>query len=382
MGVLRSHSELGAEEIALRIWLESSSGEILAEKLLTPLLPFLPPGGESPFFSFFSVNDAAAGARVEVLSYRPAHFEAVSLVVDQLSPAPTSDGGVAVFGRLSNPGPRWAEIQRLVLAADEESGSLLGFSSREVFPSVLAPGEARPFLAHFAQVPSSALFTTHYAASGQDQPPQQTSLTLHQPPRIAFDNQGNPFVLGLLKNGDRIQRWAKLIVVIRLQDEVVGLSTLEPRVPLEPGEVRSFAVGEFASLSQRLAHRAWSAGDLAVEAFLDPLLAIAEAPSPILLTVHLKAYESTGSRLFLRGSVQNPGPNAVRTATLIASLQSTEGVLQAAGEMVVAEVLGPGESRDFVLPVWLPRGVDLAFAEHDIRALGLPPCPQTACPAP
>jgi len=382
MGLLRSHSEFGAEEIALRIWLEDSSGGILEEKLLTPVLPFLPPGGESPFFSFFSVSDAAASARVEVLSYRPTHFEAVSLVVDQLSAAPTSDGGLAVIGRIFNPGPRWAEIQRLVLAASEASGSLLGLSSQEVFPSALAPGAAHPFLARFRQLPSAALFTSHYAASGQDEPPQQTSLTLHQSPRIAFDNQGNPFVLGLLKNSDQVPRWAKWIVVIRLQDEVVGLAALEPWAPLEPGEVRSFAVGEFASLRQRIAQRAWGAGDLAVEAFLDPLLAIAEAPSPILLTVRLQAYESTGSRLFLRGSVLNPGPTAVRMATLIASLQSTEGVLQAAGEMVVAEVLGPGESRDFVLPVWLPRGVDLAFAEHDIRALGLPPCPQAECPAP
>jgi len=152
----------------------------------------------------------------------------------------------------------------------------------------------------------------------------------------------------------------------------MGIGELELPWPLAPGESQPFAVLEFPGLETRVSRSGVDPSLLSAESRIDPATAVASSVTPIVLETALTSQETIGATLFLKGSLSNGGPNPVTRPSVMAVVRSTEGDILTAGFVTAADELGPGASLPFVLTLRLPGSVDLAMAEFDVRAAGMP----------
>jgi hypothetical protein len=275
---------------------------------------------------------------------------------------------MSVLGVVENRSGETIEVHEIALAAADEEGM------RSVVPALahrafLEPGAQSPFMAQLPAGLEEAVLTPYVDATiaGTLQP---SRLEIASPPMLLEDEQGDPLVVGVIRNGSSRPGWASILVTLRAEGEPIGLAQLVPPVPLGPGESRPFAAAEFPGMSSR-----WQRSDgleaLSLEVWVDPVPPSEGGLRLLPLEVELRSYEGIGGTLFLRGTVRNPLDRAVRVATVLAAVRSIDGEPLAAGWQTVAAELAPDADGEFLLALSLPRGTDLALSEYDVVALGL-----------
>jgi hypothetical protein len=371
VGLVESRSELLARDVWMRVRLEGSGGEVLAESVVRLAIAHLGPGEVAPFAAALGEIDSPTAAVAEVARYSPDDFERPQIEVGELSTAAMPDGRVAVLGEIENLSSEPIEVHEIAIAVAGADGGLVSVVPASAHRERLDPGARGAFLALLPPGPEASVLTPYVDATiAGASPPSR--LELVEPPALLEDERGSPLVVGVIRNGGSRLGWASVLVALRADGELMGVAQLAPPVPLGPGESRAFAAGEFPGLAER-----WPSGEgieaLSLEAWIDPVTPERNDLRLLPLAVDLESYEGIGGRLFLRGTVQNPLDEAVQSPTVLATLRSIEGQPLTAGWLVVAEGLGPGESADWVLALSLPRGTDLAMSEYDIVSLGLAP---------
>jgi hypothetical protein len=368
LGQVENESEVRAGEVWVQVELVGPSGDVVAVEEVSLAVPHLAPGEAAPFEADFTDVDAAVSARAEVTRYLPSGFQRPQIQVGELSSAPMPDGEASVLGVVENRSGETIEVHEIAIAAEDDGGM------RSVVPAsahrtLLEPGAQSPFMARLPAGLEEAALTLYVDATvaGALQP---SRLELVAPPMLFEDEQGDPLVVGVIRNGSSRLGWASILVTVRAEGELVGVTQLAAPVPLGPGESRPFAAAEFPGMSSR-----WQRSDgleaLSLEVWVDPSPP-AEGDLRLLpLEVELRSYEGIGGTLFLRGMVRNPLDRAVRAPTVLAAVRSIEGEPLAAGWQTVVAVLEPDADGEFLLALTLPRGTDLAMSEYDVVALGL-----------
>jgi len=343
IGMLTNRSAFAAQGITLDVTLQGSRAAPLAHQLISPALDTLAPGAASPFSARFPAAGSAEAALAEVVSYQPASGAAIPLKIDSLAPQPMQDGRIAVYGRVSNSGAKAIVIQDLVILARTPAGDPVALSSPASGISFLGVSESAGFVCILDSVdPASVLSAYSDAKVASD--PGELALAFPEPPKIAFDEQGVPLVLGAVRNDGGVSMLADVVVTITLRDETLGIGELELPWPLAPGETQPFAVVDFPGLETRVSRSAVDPLSLSAEGRIDPAVADRD----------------------------NSGPDPVARPSIMAVVNSTDGDILTAGFMTAADELGPGASLSFVLTLRLPDRVNLAMAEFDVRGAGMP----------
>lgn len=359
LGLLENPSRQPLTDLQLRVSLLDSAGRSFQARTAVPALPVVPAGAAVPFQVTFPKTGSPVEAEVQVLQAKPvegvARLPEVRARVEEIRP--TAEGGLALLGTLEAEVP--VESLALVLLGLDGSGQPLALSQPALLPDRMHAGRA-PFLALVGQVEVVRwqAFTVALPASGA-----APALAL-EPPGLVADPQGNPFLLGTLRNDDPRPLLPRVTFGLRRGDRWLSVFPLQAAAPLPPGEARPFSVSQFP---------AWPPGhgmeDVEIEAWVNA----EPAAAPIPLSVQMGRFEQVGSGLFLGGAVVNTGPTGTWEVAVVASVWGPGGALWTAGEAPVAARLAPGEAAEFLLRLPLPAEADLKAAEFDVRALGSPP---------
>jgi len=370
IGLVENQSAVSSGEVWVKVRLGETGAEEASEQEVLLALPHLGPGETAPFSAFFAVAGAPSEATAEVSRYVPAEFERPLVDVGDLSVSPTADGRLAVLGTVVNGSSEAIDVHEIALLATDADGSSLALATATAHRARLEPGSQGPFLAFLPAGLQDAALNPFVDATviSSAQPPRLTFLT---PPRVLEDEQGDPFVIGVIRNGDSRPRWASVLVSLSFGGGIVGVAQVVAPVPLGPGESRPFTATEFPGLTSGA--EGLTVDGLEVDAWVDPLPALEAGLRLVPQAVHVTSFEAIGGTLFLQGTVENDTGARVISATVLAAVRSTEGLPLTAGWRVAAESLEAGESAAFVLELTLPRGADLAMSEYDVVASALAP---------
>jgi hypothetical protein len=372
VGRLRNDSAFAAQNILLEASLIDAIGRIQARRQVSLPLQTLRTGEDAPFQAFFLDVPSAARATIRVTGYVPGMDESIPVQVYGLDAIPTSDGGLAITGRVRNPGSGPALLQGLaILLRDPASQELLGVAPQTAGATRLQPGAVEPFLAVARGFSQEALLETYVdavPATDADSVP----LLLSSLPVISWTDQGKPFVVGEVKNPTPANMTTALNVSLRSGGVLAGLADITFPVPIAPGEIRPFCIEEFAGMEERVRRAGGDAESLALEVRLDAGRTRRVTQMPASLVVRVTGYEDVGSRLILRGEVVNTTEQTMGAA-ILASARSTEGKVLTAANLVLGESIQPGGSASFLLTMPWPQGALPAMSEFDVRAFALPP---------
>lgn len=368
IGLVRNQSAEAVGDLVLEISLYDEGDVALAHAAVMPALPTLGPGDQSPFRVRFTGVGAADHARAEVVAYRPSKGSSIPVELSQLETWPMGDGTIALFGSAANGIGQSIEIEGLVIMATSPTGEPLAVSDTVLGLSVLGPGDSAPFVTVLETDAASAVMKGF--ASGRPAARRDPRMSLVSPLRIDADQHGTPLVIGALHNDSQDWQTADLVVSLREGDELMGLGEIELPWPLAPGETQPFLLNEFPGLRQRMNERGLEPGDLSATSELDSAGSRTTTSTPIALDISVTAQEVIGGSLFLKGTLTNGGSQNLDHPGAIAVLRSTQGEVLSAGFVSAGEELEAGATLSFTLTLPLPKGVDLAMAEFDVRAAG------------
>ncbi len=373
IGLLGNATEWQVRDVMLRVSITDASGSELATQAVALEQKFLGPGEVSPFRAHFVDGLGAEAAQVQVVGYERASFSRVGLIVEEIERFHAQDGTLAILGRITNPGPRQAAVHRLTFIARDSENQPVGLANLSIGLTSLAPGQSSPFLVEFDDDPPIAESTAYIDALAIAAPPEPP-FSFPVEPRVLSDEQSNRFVLGSLKNEASSPKYVSFLLILRMDDRLVGLSRVDSPLPVAGGEQLAFSVGKFfgPDFSQIASDR--PEADWEIEVLLDTGLSSDAEVVRKELDLSISGAEKIGSSIFLRGQLTNSEEQAVlEKATVLVALRSTEGELVSAGWQVVRETLPAGETAQFVLPLRIPAGIDLPDLEFDLRAFGVLP---------
>lgn len=287
--------------------------------------------------------------------------------------ATTSAGDVLVLGTLTNPSSQTLSVKGLAVFTLDSHGNLASVSSAWTTLPDLAPGQSAPFSADLGDGSKPDLDALNAAGVGlavQGQP--DDSIQVASAPELMHDAQGNPILLTSIRNTGTGPMPAQVLLSLVQGNSIFAVRLYQSPIPLEPAEVRPISMTDFPSLSPSLARGEIALSELTPQAQVDPM-ALSSVVSVAPLDLRVVSYQQIGGALYVRTQITNTRDSAVLSPTVLGGLRATNGTLWSAGELEVADRLGPGQSGEGLLILPLPSGTDPAAGEFDLRAAGVVP---------
>ncbi|UCF60320.1 MAG: hypothetical protein JSV37_11210 [Anaerolineaceae bacterium] len=372
IGTLENQSQDQVDSISIHITILDPEGKLLSEQVIQPFLTRLSPKAISPFKATFPNVREAASVNAEILSYQSTEYKEVHMEIGDLQTISTHDGGMAILGLLENPNTTPVMIETFGLLAIDPQGQPIDLLPYTAGLSWLGPGDRVPFLTFSRQDLGQVDFVPYYYATLKRYE-RSAPLTISTPPEVLITEQGAPLILGSISNENNQPYEASFLIILRIEAEVLTVTSVTPFLPLRPGESRPYAVTDFPGLTTQLAkHESWE-GELTAEILVDPFASRPSMRNIVQLEVQITQYEPIGSSLFIKGEIYNPQETDIESATVLAAVRSIDGQLLTAGSTHLHEILPGNSSREFMLHLSLPQGADPAMSEYDVQAFGLLP---------
>ncbi len=184
-------------------------------------------------------------------------------------------------------------------------------------------------------------------------------------------SQGKGFATGAVRNAGDAPILPQVAIAVRAAGRPIGLEILQSSIPLQPGEILTFAADRFPGLQATLEWADIEVADITLEIYLEAEPVPPGAAATVLLPVSVLQFEAIGSNVFLRGTVSNPDSVPLRSASILISLRSTTGEPLSARWLELSAP--PAEAgMEFSVDMPLAAGIDPAMCEYDVRALGRP----------
>jgi hypothetical protein len=372
IGALENQSQEQIDSISIHISLLDTEERLVSEQVIQPFLSRLKPKAISPFKATFPNASEAASVSAEIINYQSTNFEEVTMEIADLKTISTIDGGFVILGYLENPNATTLVIDALGLLAVDSQGDLIDLFPYTAGLSMLGPSERVPFLTHSSQDLGEVDLVPYYNASLMRKE-RSASLTISIPPKVLITEQGAPLIVGTITNENNRPFETAFLIILRIEDEILTITSIEPLLPLRTGETLSYAITDFPGLTAQLAkHESW-VEDLTAEILIDPGATHPSNRNLVPLDVQIIQFEPIGSSLFIKGNIFNSQEMGVESATVLAAVRSTAGELLTAGWTHLLEILPGNDSREFLLHLSLPQGADPAMNEYDVQAFGILP---------
>ena len=377
VGLVENQRQAIAGQIQLAVRLFDETGAVIAEKPASILLSNLLPNEVSPFLVSFEDAAMPTEAQVELSLMDPASGTAASGLASDVSESRpelvteleeffvTGSGELAIMGFVANPGSDHIAFNSLGFLGRAPNDSEKSLAEMQFGPNQLAPGDKAPFLALAPETPGAVRWTLYHDGLIVE-PPGPEALAILGTPQLRLTAQGSPFVVGTVANSGKP---ASGTVLISLFDGnwLIGLWEFETPRSLEAGEQLPFAAFGFPGVNLRL--DPGDPGAIRVETRVEETAS--DGTSMLIdMPIDVSSFLSVGSAIFIRGVVRNSMDIDVDAVTVYAEVRSSAGDLITAG-WSTAGYLEPGESRNFVLDLPVPVGMDATLTEYDLRAIGL-----------
>ncbi len=335
----------------------------------------LGPNEISPFRAEFPGAGLATDARAVLSTHATGEIQRQELQVEIVSAASVDRGGTAILVAVTNNGDNSASIAALGVLAQDGRGRAVGLANMIAGPRVVRRGETIAALAHLEIDAGSTRFIPYVDAVSTSILPEPDPVGVEDSVRLVFDDQGNPIVVGALRNSSQQFYHGSVIVVLSLEQLGISMAQVDTTIPLGPGEIRPFTAVDFPGLTARLEEIGGSARDMEVASRSAPLPVGSEAEAYSHLDLSVQSFERIGGSAFVLGRVSNPFANPVQDASVMATLYGSSGRIVSAAWYLVPEILLPGETHDFVLPIPMPANTNPRLSEFDIWAAGIQTTP-------
>ena len=372
IGLLENQSGQQLTAISIEVSVLDAADTLLTLQNIPLFLSHLGPGETSPFIAHFQDAGMATSANAEVFAHQTTSFSRAKVKVVDLSSAPTGAGGLAILGTIVNSSSKHVIIHNLGILGVDPDDHPIGFAPSTAVLSALDPGEKAPFLALMGADPGEVEFVPYLDATTTLNP-GETIFSIPEPPNVLLTEQDAPLVVGSVRNDDTKPRWAAFLLILKLEEEIVAVAPVRPPIPLQPGESLAYAIRDFPGLRAQLARRESQASSLSAEIISDPLASRPTERITVPMDLQITQFEPIGSSLILKGVISNSGEIDVKSVTILVAVRSTRGELLTAGWSTIAETLATGDTLEFILPLSLPQGADMAMSEYDIQVSGLTP---------
>ena len=372
IGLLENQSGQKLTSVSVEISVLDADDTLLATQDIPIPLSHLGLEETSPFKAHFPDVGFAATAIAKIFAHETISFERAQVKVEVLSSVPTGDGRLAILGTVVNSSFKQVIIHSLGILGIDSDDRLVDFTPSATVLSSLGPGEKTPFLAIMESDPGEVEFTTYIDATTTLNQ-EENLFSTPEPPKVLLTEQGAPLVVGSIRNDDNRSRWSTLLLILKLEDEIVTVAPVRPPIPLQPGESLAYAISDFPGLSTQLARYESQADALSAEIVVDPLASQPADQIAVPLDLRITHFEPIGSSLILKGVVSNSGEGDVESVSILVAVRSTTGELLTAGWSANAQSLAVNDTLDFILPLSLPQGADMAMSEYDLQVLGLTP---------
>jgi hypothetical protein len=370
LGLIRNDTDIPASSIEVRVSLGLRSTNLIDQQMTILPISLLQPSEEFPFTLAFPDTAQADQVEIIVMDYQSSAETDIKLEVEISGVGRTESGQFAILGWLSNPHSSSAQIHNSLLVYSDPETDILTFKSPDLHPSTIPPSQKVPFMTILEQDPTELSITPYFDATALD-PLGNLSISFPQRATIAVDSQGNPLLVGSIRNEGTLPRWLSCIVALQSQDQLVSLSQLAPPIPLTAGEIRAYGLTHFPGWRTHFIENELKVEDIHSDFFCDPL-AYAEFSGQIFtLDSEVVGFEVTGSSLIIRGEVYNRTSHPLSNAVIQADLRSVDGTIQTSNFILLDEMLEIGSTSTFILPVRLPEGSLLSKLEIDVRANAL-----------
>lgn len=355
-----------SSDLFLEVTLLDDRDQATASVRVPALTPYLLRNSEAFFAARFPEGSAGSVLEVRVASRRAAPPDVETLDATIVSSTWLTGESLSLLGRLGHSGRRPLVPSGLLVVGLNDQGDPKTFAEGTLAASTLRPGDSAPFR---ADVPDAADVEEWLVIS------QGVPAPSAQPPRVRLDGdvairrdaQGRWFGVGSLTNTSDTARWARVSVLLKVEDRWLSLGLFETPVGLPPGARLPFLIEGFPGIEHLQAEGGLDEDSVRATSFLSEGDAAVVIRS---LEAELTGYEVIGSRLYLRGLARNSGTSTVDSAAVVISVTSSEGDLLTAGWAPVSDSLASGEQADFLAILPIPAGVDLSLAELDLRSLG------------
>ena len=372
IGLLENQSRRQLTAIFVEISVVDAVDTLLATQNIPIFLSHLGPGETSPFKAPFPDVGIANAANAEIFAHDTISFERALVKVEDLSSVPTGDGRLAILGMVVNSSFKQVIIHNLGILGIDSDSHLVDFTSNTTVLSTMGPGEKSPFLAIMESDPGEVEFIPYIDAITTLNP-EQNIFSTPEPPKVLLTEQGAPLVVGSIRNDDNRSRWPALLLILKLEEELVAVAPVRPPLPLQPGESLVYAISDFPGLRTQLVRHESLANALSAEIVADSHASQPTDRITVPMDLQITHFEPIGSSLVLKGVITNSGETEVESVTIMAVVRSTDGELLTAGWSAIAPSLAVNDSLDFILPLSLPQGADPAMSEYDLQVLGLAP---------
>jgi hypothetical protein len=355
-----------SSDLALDVTLLDDRDQATATVRVPALTPYLLRSSEAFFAARFPEGSVGSALQVSVASHQPAPQDIEALDATILSSTWLTGESLSLLGRLGNAGRRPLTPSGLLVVGLDEDGDPMTFAEGTLAVSALRPGESAPFR---ADVPDATGVEEWLVISHGVPAPSAHAASVRLDGDIAIrrDAQGQWFAVGGLMNTSDTPRWARVGVLLKVEDHWLSLGLFETPVGLPPGARLPFLIEGFPGIEQQEAEGNPDEDSVQAASFLSEREAATVVRS---LEAELTGYEVIGSRLYLRGQVRNPGTSRIGSAAVVISVTSADGDRLTAGWAAVSGSLDTGEQAGFLAILPIPAGLDLSLAEFDLRSLG------------
>ena len=370
LGLARNDSRYALEAVVTSVEVLDPAGTPTASVTAPIALSILQPGATSPFLARFEQARTPSSARAQLQAFRFSSEAPVRLSIEAIHSS-RSSRGTLILGRLKNLEPRSVQARDVVLVWREPDRSLAGMAVASVPMAGLPEDGTVPWMAGApGALPESRVevFAAVTAVDDASVAPLESVLE----PTWRVTSQGRGFVVGTIRNPGLDPILPEVAIAISVAGRLASLEILQSSAPLQPGETLGYGADRFPGLEAGID----TADDVTLEVYLTGRLIARGAPSAVPLPASIHQFEVIGSRVFVQGTLTNPGPAPLKSAVLLVSLRSTAGEIQTARWLDLFPP-PPGESAEFSIDVPIAAGDEPAMSEYDLRAVGIP-LPETS----
>lgn len=369
IGLVQNVSPYPISDVSLQIAMFDEGGIAIDAALFAPLYDQLGPGEVSPFRVRFPAGPDPAEILVEAVGYSPLNAAPVRPDLEVTDRAQAGSGAIILQGHARHDRP--FSLSGVVgLISSPEAEPLAWIESRDLMFWGSPDTPAVFTLVIPEQYASAQLMLFPVWAESDGEP--QTNLTFSLSPQLARDEQGDPFVLGEVRNAGETAAGGQILLSFLLGPRRVGFHTVRLPSPIPAGSTLVFSLDELPALDSLAASGDLDAEALTIEADLaaDPEDAVRRA---VRLPAEILEFEVIGSTAYLTVRLENHESTPVQSPTTIAALRTTAGELVAGAWGALGGSIEPGERTTVLVEIPLPEGADIFRGEFDIWATGWQP---------
>ena len=336
----------------------------------SPIPAQIQPSMEALFYFTFPYNSAPTDLTLSYIANRADSDPPTDVQVEVLDQRETSEGRLLIRGEVKNQGDHLLRLQSVHILLLDEQGETLGIAVSEHLLPALPPNGHNPFIASadaYLEADSWKAYVNASPALMPPIPPFEFGTGL----KTEATTQGQPYFLGEVENQGVTPWWMVLNVLYLMEDEVLGLDTLELPFPIPPRDRIPFVLDPSRSLPPDILIEG-DPGDIEIQMVVDPWKALPSIDSQITIPISITQFEQIGSKLYLQGVVTNTQATPVSDTAAFITVYDVQGRTRAVGWSEPLGDLRAGDTKSFRVNLLIPKELDLTLTEFDVRAFGFP----------